>query len=639
MTVDLLGTLRLPDEVRMLDADQLEQLCAQIRLALVRYGKQHGGHIGSNLGLVEACVALHAVFDSPRDRIVFDVSHQSYVHKILTGRASAFVNEEQFDTVTGFTNPQESEHDQFVLGHTGTAVSLATGLAKMRDMNHDDYHVVAVLGDGALSSAVAFEGLNNAAEQGGNIIIVFNDNEMSIAENHGGMYGQLARLRESQGTAQPNLFEALGLDYRYVEHGNDVHAMIQALREVKDTDHPVVLHIHTCKGLGLDQQDAHYGVLEGRCEANHWQNPLAQANAPLGSRKTYGRAIMAMLEQRFDEEPGLMVISPATPGSNGITREFRERAGAHYIDTGITEEHAVTFASGVGKAGGRPVVATSATFFQRTVDQLQQEVALNHTPVTLLEFSGGLSDADNTHSGAFDIAMFGNIPGLLGLAPTSGEQLLAMVDWATSQANDGPVMIRVPGPQILDADRAQGLFVSGEPEREGLQYARNHTLGRDGDEAGAEITIVPQDFRTSRVIKQGRGVAVLALGNTMPLGRDVVDMLAADDANAIEATLVDPVMFSDVDETLLRQLAHDHSVVVTLEDAQLEGGWGAKVTRFYEQLAEQTGTQVRVVNVGAEREFTDRVALCELNERYGLTTPAIVHTIRNVAMQTGLQAC
>ncbi len=310
MTCDILATLHSPADVQRLDDRQLDECCAQIRETLVEFGKRAGGHIGSNLGLVETSVALHVVFDSPLDKIVFDVSHQSYVHKMLTGRAEAFLNAELFGSVTGFTNPAESEHDHFVLGHTGTSISLACGLAKERDMVAatgavpQTRNVIAVIGDGALSSAIAFEGLNNAAEQGGNLIIIVNDNEMSIAENHGGMYATLAEMRASHGRSDRNLFTVFGLDYRYVEHGNDVHTMIEALREVKDIDHPVVLHVHTTKGLGLDAEDARHGVRAGRCEENHWQNPLAQEGTPLGARKYYGALAMDALAARFEHEPG-----------------------------------------------------------------------------------------------------------------------------------------------------------------------------------------------------------------------------------------------------------------------------------------------------------------------------------------------
>lgn len=615
MTGDILANMHAPADVKRLSAGELDALCAQIRGTLVDFGKRHGGHIGSNLGLVEATVALHRVFESPFDKIVFDVSHQSYVHKMLTGRAQAFRDPALFDTVSGFTNPDESEHDLFVLGHTGTSISLACGLAKERDMQRAEgrtpqtNNVVAVIGDGALSSGIAFEGLNNAAEQGGNLIIMFNDNEMSIAENHGGMYATLAEMRSSRGRCATNLFRAFGLDYRYVGDGNDVHALVRAFEDVKDIDHPIVLHIHTTKGLGMDAEDAAHGLTAGRCEANHWQSPMRDAGKPLGARKYYGRLAMEALERRFGDEPGLVVVSPATPGSNGITQEFRAHAGAHYVDTGITEEHAVAFAAGVAKAGGRPVVATSATFFQRTFDQLQQEVAINGAPVTLLSFGGGISDADNTHSGAFDITMFGNIPGLRCLAPTSRRMFLDMLAWATSQANTAPTLIRVPGEAILDAERAGTLDAeaTAEPQR------------TDADEPWSGY----------RIAHDGHDVAVLGLGNAYPTAKAVVDVLADGAAGEhVDATLIDPLQFSTLDERTLTALASRHRVVVTLEDAQLEGGWGEKVTAFYANMLPDA--DVRVLNFGADKEFTDRTPLAELDSRYGMTSDAIVARIRTL---------
>ena len=613
MTHDLLSQVLSPSDVKLLDPTQLDALCAQIRETLVEYGKRYGGHIGSNLGLVEACVALHVVFESPLDKIVFDVSHQSYVHKMLTGRAEAFRRAELFGTVTGFTNPGESEHDHFVLGHTGTSISLACGMAKERDMvraaggTAQTNNVIAVIGDGALSSAIAFEGLNNAAEQGGNMIILVNDNEMSIAENHGGMYATLAAMRESHGRGERNLFRDFGLDYRYVEHGNEVHELIRAFEEVHGIDHPVVVHIHTTKGLGLDAEDAAQGVCEGRCEANHWQNPLSRADSSLGARKYYGGLAMASLERRFATEPGLVVISPATPGSNGITQDFRERAGAHYVDTGITEEHAVAFASGIAKAGGRPVVATSATFFQRTFDQLQQELALNDTPVTLLSFGAGLSDADNTHSGAFDIAMFGNIPGLTCLAPTSRRMFLDMLGWSTSARNTHPVVIRVPGDTILKDERAGEL----DPEAS----------------LAPQKTDLLKPWFGYDVVSDGTDVAVLGLGNAFATAHAVVERLA-DSSPAIAATLINPLQFSSLDEQTLRSLAEDHRVVVTLEDGQLEGGWGEKITAFYANM--MPDCTMRVLNFGADKEFTDRTPLAELNSRYGMTVESICSRIHGL---------
>lgn len=635
MTAGILSSIHTPADVHALSAQQLRDLCLEIRATLLDYGKKHGGHIGSNLGVVELTVALHRVFDSPRDRFIFDVSHQSYVHKMLTGRAEAYLDQSRFDEVTGFTNPLESEHDSFVLGHTGTSISLACGLAKTRDMQRGAAcestigNVIAIIGDGSLSSAIAFEGLNNAAEQGGNLIIIVNDNEMSIAEDFGGMYGQLAKLRTSNGMAELNLFKAFGLDYRYVEQGNDVDALVEVLNEVKDIDHPIVVHIHTTKGLGFnDETEADNGSdgcnqtnpqpHAGQCEANHWQDPEASLGKPLDARKYYGEMAMASLERRFDNEPGLVVISPATPGSNGITRDFRERAGAHYVDTGITEEHAAAFAAGIARAGGRPVLATSATFFQRTFDQLQQELALNHVPATLLIFGAGISGADNTHSGTFDMTMFANVPDVTCLAPASGEQMLDMLAWATGPSEHGVVAIRMPGEQILALERAADMAF--DP----LQRAEEH------DPAVNIAGACP--FVRYQIVQPGRDVAILGLGNTMPLAAEITSALAENDEEhaAITATLADALQYSTMDAELLAMLADGHRLVVTLEDGQLEGGWGEKVTAFYANSSNTKASHVRVLNFGAAKEFTDRVPLGELNERYGLTSETIVSRIRGI---------
>lgn len=635
MTAGILSSIHTPADVHALSAQQLRDLCLEIRATLLDYGKKHGGHIGSNLGVVELTVALHRVFDSPRDRFIFDVSHQSYVHKMLTGRAEAYLDQSRFDEVTGFTNPLESEHDSFVLGHTGTSISLACGLAKTRDMQRGAAgestigNVIAIIGDGSLSSAIAFEGLNNAAEQGGNLIIIVNDNEMSIAEDFGGMYGQLAKLRTSNGMAELNLFKAFGLDYRYVEQGNDVDALVEVLNEVKDIDHPIVVHVHTTKGLGFNDETEAYNGSDGcnqtnpqphagQCEANHWQDPEASLGKPLDARKYYGEMAMASLERRFDNEPGLVVISPATPGSNGITRDFRERAGAHYVDTGITEEHAAAFAAGIARAGGRPVLATSATFFQRTFDQLQQELALNHVPATLLIFGAGISGADNTHSGTFDMTMFANVPDVTCLAPSSGEQMLDMLAWATGPSGHGVVAIRMPGEQILALERAADMAF--DP----LQRAEEH------DPAVNIAGACP--FVRYQIVQPGRDVAILGLGNTMPLAAEITSALAENDEEhaAITATLVDALQYSTMDAELLAMLADGHRLVVTLEDGQLEGGWGEKVTAFYANSSNTKASHVRVLNFGAAKEFTDRVPLGELNERYGLTSETIVSRIRGI---------
>lgn len=686
MTSGLLAELTGPDDVKALPEERLADLCAEIRYVLLDYGHWHGGHIGSNLGMVEATVALHRVFDSPRDRIVFDVSHQAYVHKMLTGRAWAYLDPARADEVSGFTDPAESAHDQFELGHTGTSLSLACGLAKARDMaagasNGDASigNVVAVIGDGSLSSGVAFEGLNNIAAQGGNLIVVFNDNEMSIAGDFGGMYGPLSRLRASNGTAQPNIFNAFGLDYRYVEDGNDVLALERAFASVRDIDHPVVVHIHTTKGLGLppstdnthergtdngretpdaqisgdrpldvavkgSAQSTAYGISggsdahsmrnaangsnaatgyipanrtdadacdlsdaaphEGRCEASHWQTPDALLNRPDDPRKHYGKMAMAALEARFAAEPGLVVISPATPGSNGITRAWRRRAGAHYVDTGITESHAVAFAAGIAKAGGTPVVATTASFFQRAYDQFVEELAINRLPVTVLVFFGGISGTDITHSGALDIPMLGNIPGLTCLAPTSGDAFLADLTWATSpdrRGSDvpGPVIIRVPGERVLARDRALAGNDDGTSSASCLAYRTAH---------------------------HGSQVALLGLGDAYPLACAAADLLHT--RAGLDATLIDPRQYSSLDTDALEALRSEHRLIVTLEDGQLDGGWGEQVTAWYANHRDAAPERnPQLLNIGGAKAFTDRVPLPELEQRYGMAPGAVVDAI------------
>ena len=614
-----LATINGPEDLKRLNVEQLPDLAAEIRSALIQFCDPKGGHIGSNLGLVEASIALHYVFDSPCDRMVFDVSHQSYTHKMLTGRRDAFTNPDLFGTVTGFTNPDESDHDQFVLGHTGTSVSLACGMSKARDLLGEQHNVIAVIGDGSLSSAVAFEGLNEAAELNSTLIIVFNDNEMSIAENHGGMYQGLARLRDSNGRCTENLFRDFGLDYRYVEHGNDTAELIKAFREVKNIDHPVVVHIHTLKGLGLPESS------EGRVESNHWQNAVSNTVTLPNARKTYGIRVMDALAQRFDDEPGLVVISPATPGSNGITRDWRAAAGRHYVDTGITEEHAVTFAAGIGQAGGTPVLATSATFFQRAYDQIHQEFALNHAPGTLLVFAAGISGTDNTHSGAGDITLFGNVPGLTCLAPASGDELMHMLAWSTGGARR-PVAIRMPGEAVLAAERAGGYPMWHADDADATGIADTGSSKNDGADTSAEANAVndvddPWDHYTLNRV--GHGIALMGLGNTYPLAEQAAQLLIQQD---LDPTVVNPHQFSTLDTTTLDALAKEHQLIITLEDGQLAGGWGSRISAYYGNTQSFAPyARPRVIAVGAAKEVTDRVPLADLQQRYGLNAESIAN--------------
>ena len=611
----LLDSIDSPQDLKVLSLEELNQLADEIRQLLIRFCRRHGGHLGSNLATIEPIIALHYVFDMPHDHLIFDVSHQAYTHKILTGRRRAYTDTGSQEDLSGFTSPKESPYDDFMLGHTGTSIGLACGMAAQRNATGGKDNIIAFIGDGSLSSGPAFEGLDWAAEQGGNLIIVVNDNEMSIAENHGGLYRSLAALRASGGRSSDNPFRALGLDYRYVEKGNRIEDLIEAFRRVKDTDHPVVVHIHTRKGLGLGQgsqgqigptsitqsdgQTSHMTPLpdlpaEGPVEANHWQDGLDSLGRLPNSRKTYGRMAMQALEARFPQEPGLVVISPATPLSNGIDPDFRQRAGNHYRDVGIAESHAIAYAAGIAKAGGTPVVATSATFFQRAYDQIEQEMALNGSAVTLLVFSTGVAKTDATHSGTADMVMMRGIPGLICLAPTSGAEFLDMLAWATGPARQ-PVVIRVPGERTLATERAGKPIATSDPTTGGEPWDRY------------------------RILQQGRTVALLALGDALPLGRDLADSLEA--SLGLKPTLVDPHRYDRLDEQTLEALASTHSLVVTIEDGQLDGGWGQAVAAYYGP------SQIRTLAFGAAKEFNDRVPKATLLERYDMTVPAMTRAI------------
>lgn len=600
----LLDSIDSPQDLKILSLEELDRLADEIRQLLISFCRRHGGHLGSNLATIEPIIALHYVFDMPHDHLIFDVSHQAYTHKILTGRRRAYTDPESQEDLSGFTSPKESPYDDFMLGHTGTSIGLACGMAAQRDATGGRANIIAFIGDGSLSSGPAFEGLDWAAEQGGNLITVVNDNEMSIAENHGGLYKSLAALRASGGRNPNNPFRALGLDYRYVEEGNRIEDLIEAFRQVKDTDHPVVVHIHTRKGLGLSQgSQGQIGPTslpdlpaEGPVEANHWQDGLDSLNRLPNSRKTYGRMAMQALEARFPQEPGLTVISPATPLSNGIDPDFRQRAGNHYRDVGIAESHAIAYAAGIAKAGGTPVVATSATFFQRAYDQIEQEMALNGSAVTLLVFSTGVAKTDATHSGTADMVMMRGIPGLTCLAPTSGAEFLDMLAWATGPARQ-PVVIRVPGERTLATERA----------------------GKPIAPATSEPTSGGQPWDRYRILQQGRTVALLALGDALPLGHDLADSLER--STGLKPTLVDPHRYDRLDKQTLDALASTHSLVVTLEDGQLDSGWGQAVAAYYGPA------QVRTLSFGAAKEFNDRVPQATLLERYGMTVPAMTQAI------------
>ncbi|MDE6287852.1 MAG: 1-deoxy-D-xylulose-5-phosphate synthase [Muribaculaceae bacterium] len=571
-----ISDIKSPADIKKLSVDELPALAADLRKALIEKLARHGGHVGPNLGFLEPTVALHYVFDAPEDKIVFDVSHQSYVHKMLTGRIEAFIDPAHYDDVTGYTNPEESPYDLFSVGHTSTSVALASGLAKARDIQGKKYNVVAVIGDGSLSGGEAFEGLDYAGDLGSNFIVVVNDNQMSIAENHGAIYENLKALRESNGTCADNLFKALGFDYVYVPYGNDIESLVAAFRKVKDSQHPVVVHIDTMKGEGLP-------VAEQHKEQFHYSGPFDPATgAPkyTDDEPDYSDIFSEYMLARIAADPLSCVITAGTPGVIGFTAEKRAAAGSRFIDVGIAEEQAVAMASGLAKSGCRPVFGVAATFLQRTYDQLSQDLSLNGNPATIVTFYNGVWGLnDSTHLGFFDVPMISNIPGILFLAPTCRAEYLAMMRWAASQTA-GPVVIATPGGAVVE---------------------------RDGD---FEV-----DYATApyEIVKPGHDVAIIAAGDFLPLGLEAADAMHR---HGIDPMVINPRRLSSLDTDTLDKL-RSFKTVITLEDNSVDGGLGQKIAAYLGD------SPVNVIVKGLPKAFPDRYRAADILAAQGLTPDAI----------------
>ena len=580
----LLEKINGPADMKKFNASERQELAKEMRAALLKRASIHGGHFGPDFGMVEATIALHTVFDSPHDKFVFDVSHQAYSHKMLTGRKQAYLDAAHYDDVSGYTNPDESEHDFFNIGHTSTSLSLASGLAMARDLKGDKENIVAIIGDGSMSGGEALEGLDTIGELNTNLIIVFNDNDMSIAEVHGGMYKGFKELRDNNGQSSNNLFKAMGLDYRFVADGNDSEALIKAFKEVKDIDHPVVVHIVTQKGKG-------YKFAEENKEAWHWHLPF---DIETGKNKVDYEDMPAEITAKFlldkmKTDDKLVVMTAAVPAVMGFTPERRKEAGKQYIDVGIAEEQGVAMASGLAKNGAHPVFATYSTFFQRAYDQISQDVCINKNPATFLVFGGSLySLNDVTHLCLFDIPLLSNIPNLVYLAPTSYKEYLAMLDWSIAQ-EDYPVAIRVP---VL-LTKVRDLPVAGN-------YG---------------------EINKYEVTQNGSNVAIIGLGNFYWLAEDAAKELAK---QGIKATIINPKYITGQDKALLNELKAKHDIVVTLEDGVLDGGFGEKIARFYGNSA------MKVLNFGLAKKFYDRYDPAELAEECHLTAPQITNDVMKV---------
>lgn len=570
-----------PEDVKKLNIEEMTALAEEMRHALLKRASIHGGHFGPNFGMVEAIIALHYVFESPKDKMVFDVSHQTYPHKMLTGRKDAYLYEEHYDDVTGYSCPQESEHDHFTVGHTSTSVSLACGLAKARDLRGESGNVIAIIGDGSLSGGEALEGMDFAAELDSNMIIVVNDNDMSIAENHGGLYSNLKLLRETNGQAECNLFKAMGLDYVYVDHGNDLRELIGAFKQVKDSKKPVVVHINTLKGKGYKPAEEHK-------EEWHWHLPfdIETGKSHFPEVEDYSSVTCEYLIEKMKQDPTVVAITSGTPTILGFTQEKRKQAGRQFVDVGIAEETAVALASGIAKGGGKPVYGVYSSFIQRTYDQISQDLCIDGNPATIVVYTGSVFGmTDVTHLGLQDIPMLSNIPGLVYLAPTTKEEYLSMLDWSVEQ-KEMPVAIKLPGGDMISD--------------------------------GREVTKDWSQLNTYEVTEKGSKIALIGLGTFYFLALQTAEML---EKKGIHATVINPYYITGLDKGLLEKLKADHDTVVTLEDGILNGGFGEKIARFY------GSSDMKVYNYGLKKEFLDRYDVNEVLKENHLTAEQIVNDV------------
>lgn len=584
MKYQTLSKVNSPADIKKMDLGELRLLCADIRSALIEKLSAHGGHVGPNLGMVEATVALHYVFDMPEDKIVFDVSHQTYPHKMLTGRREAFTDPAHYDDVTGFTQPRESaDYDLFSIGHTSTAISLASGLAKARDIRGGKGNVVAVIGDGSLSGGQALEALDSAATLGSNFIVVVNDNQMSIAENHGGLYADLHLLRNTNGSGEPNFFRSLGYAYRYVHYGNDLRSLIEMFRAVKDYDRPVVVHINTMKGMGLP-------VAESKKETFHFNGPFnPEDGAPVRSSdndsQSYEDLFATHMLTLMKENPRLMALTAGTPGAIGFYPSRRREAGSRFMDLGIAEQDAVSTAAGLAKGGMRPVFGVVSTFLQRAYDQLSQDVALNNLPAVFAVFYGSVFGMNSeTHLGFFDVSLLANIPNFIVLAPTCREEYLAMLDWAVAQESH-PVAVRAPGGYAVSDPSIEILEDYSEPRME--------------------------------IVEQGEEIAIIACGTFFSTGRKACDILKA---RGLKPTLINPRMISDLDTATLDSLKN-YRAVVTIEDAIADGGFGQKVAAYLGY------SPVKVHVLGLPKKFVDGYVASDYLKECGMTAEHIAELL------------
>lgn len=582
---EILKDINSPDDVKKLNMEELKVLANDIRDGLFNRLTKIGGHFGPNFGIVETEIAMHYVFNSPEDKFIFDVSHQSYPHKMLTGRKAGYIDDAHFKEDSGYTNPEESKHDFFNVGHTSTSISLATGLAKARDLLGKKENIIALIGDGSLSGGEALEGLNVAgSELNSNLIIIVNDNQQSISETHGGIYKNLKELRETKGKATNNMFKAIGLDYIYEENGNDIESMIKVFEKVKDIDHPIVVHINTQKGKG-------YKLAEENKENWHWTVPFDKETGlptiDFGTEENYTGITRKYILNKAKEDKEFIVVTPNMPGSFGLNENDRNELGKQFVDVGIAEEQAVAMAAGMAKEGAKPLVITNVTFMQRCYDQISHDVCINNSPVTiLLNYANFDGLTDVTHLGIFGISAFSNIPNLIMLCPSSKDELLNMLDWSIEQ-KEHPVMILLPGNEV-DYRKADKNY---------------------------------NEINKYKLEQEGEKVAIIALGDFYQRGKKVAENIK--EKLGFKPTLINPRFATGLDTKLLNKLKDNHNIVITLEDGILDGGFGQKIASYFGD------TNIKVKNYGLQKKFYNRYNPEELLKEENMDIESIIEYINN----------
>ena len=639
-----------PAELKQMSVEDLQKLAGEIRQEIVNNLSRTGGHLSSNLGVVEITLALHRVFNTPKDQILWDVGHQAYVHKMLTGRRHKFDTLRQFKGLSGFVTPVESEHDAFIAGHSSTSVSLAVGMAIARDYLKQDHKVVAVIGDGGLTGGMALEAINHLGHIQKNVLIVLNDNEMSISENTGGLALYMKRIKEtffyrdikekldsiegSLDKVQLNagiwdlilevkkqakdrfdtpgiVFEKLGINYSGPIDGHDVGAVIEAFEAVKDNASPQIVHLITCKGKGYqpaeDDSIKYHGVPAFSLEPQLSEKVDASPSKP--KAKTYSDIFTQALIDVAKEEPNLVAITPATAEGSGLVK-FGKAYPERFFDVAICEQHAVTMAAGMAKAGLKPVVSIYSTFLQRAMDQVIHDVAILNLPVVFGVDRGGLVEDGETHQGVFDIAFLRSVPNFTVLAPKDAAELRDMVYTAVKESK-GPVAIRFP------RDKAVGATVDGDMNA--VQSPKQRLI-----EPTTWEVLTPAQ-KTTDGHKQA---VILAFGSMVDVSRQALELIDAEQ----KPILVNARSAKPLDVNMLNELLRDgHDTFITVEEGCLSGGFGAAVLEWMSTAGQEIAEGMpRVYPIAIPDQFVEHGARAILLDLNGLSKEKIAQRIKKI---------